>query len=48
MRAVRLFYNLFFPFVLVALLPNFLMRMLRRGKYRHKFGQRFAIYSARV
>lgn len=48
MRAVRLFYNLFFPFVLVALLPNFLLRMLRRGKYRHKFGQRFAIYSARV
>lgn len=48
MRAVRLVYNIFFPFVLVVLLPNFLLRMLRRGKYRHKFGQRFAIYSARV
>jgi 3-deoxy-D-manno-octulosonic-acid transferase len=48
MRAVRLFYNLFFPIVLVILLPGFLLRMLRRGKYRHKFGQRFAIYSARV
>lgn len=48
MSAVRLFYNLFFPIVLVLLLPGFLLRMLRRGKYRHKFGQRFAIYSARV
>lgn len=48
MRAVRLLYNLAFPFVLVALLPSFLIRMLKRGKYRHKFGQRFGIYSERV
>jgi 3-deoxy-D-manno-octulosonic-acid transferase len=48
MSAVRFFYNLAFPFVLVALLPGFLLRMVRRGKYRHKFGQRFAIYSPRV
>ncbi|CAN5746202.1 3-deoxy-D-manno-octulosonic acid transferase [soil metagenome] len=48
MSLVRFFYNLAFPFVLVALLPGFLFRMLRRGKYRHKFGQRFAIYSPRV
>lgn len=48
MNAVRLLYNLAFPFVLIALLPGFLFRMLRRGKYRHKFGQRFAIYSPRV
>lgn len=48
MTAIRLLYNLFFPVVLLALLPGFLFRMLRRGKYRHKFGQRFAIYSPRV
>jgi 3-deoxy-D-manno-octulosonic-acid transferase len=48
MTAIRLLYNLAFPFVLLALLPGFLFRMLRRGKYRHKFGQRFGIYSPRV
>ena len=48
MTAVRFLYNLAFPIVLVALLPSFLLRMLKRGKYRHKFGQRFAIYSPRV
>lgn len=48
MTAVRFLYNLAFPFVLIALLPSFLLRMLKRGKYRHKFGQRFAIYSPRV
>lgn len=48
MTAVRILYNLAFPFVLLALLPSFLFRMLKRGKYRHKFGQRFAIYSPRV
>lgn len=48
MTAVRLLYNLAFPFVLVVLLPGFLFRMIKRGKYRHKFGQRFALYSPRV
>ena len=48
MTAVRILYNLAFPFVLLALLPGFVFRMLKRGKYRHKFGQRFAIYSPRV
>lgn len=48
MRAILFFYNLAFPFVLLALLPSFLFRMLKRGKYRHKFGQRFGIYSPRV
>lgn len=46
--AIRLLYNLCFPLVLIALLPGFLHRMLRRGKYRHKFWQRFGIYSGRV
>src|SRR4029450_3009666 len=48
MTVVRIPYNLAFPFVLLALLPGFIFRMLKRGKYRHKFGQRFAIYSSRV
>ncbi len=48
MTAVRILYNLGFPIVMLALLPGFLFRMLKRGKYRHKFGQRFAIYSSRV
>ena len=48
MTVVRILYNLAFPFVMLALLPGFLFRMLKRGKYRHKFGQRFAIYSPRV
>ena len=47
-RRALLFYNALFPLVLLALLPGFLLRMLRRGKYRHKFGQRFGIYSSRV
>jgi 3-deoxy-D-manno-octulosonic-acid transferase len=48
MTAVRILYNLAFPLVLLALLPRFVFRMIKRGKYRHKFGQRFAIYSSRV
>jgi 3-deoxy-D-manno-octulosonic-acid transferase len=47
-QVARFFYNLFFPIVLLLLLPGFLIRMTRRGNYRHKFGQRFGIYSARV
>ncbi len=47
-RLIRIFYNLIFPVVLLALLPGFMLRMVRRGKYRHKFGQRFGIYSPRV
>lgn len=41
-------YNLLFPVVLIVMLPGFLLRMVRRGNYRHKFGQRFGIYSKRV
>ena len=48
MRLLRFFYNLAYPVVLVAMLPWLISRMIRRGKYRHKFGQRFAIYSQRV
>lgn len=33
-------YNLFFPLAFFALFPGYLLRMLRRGSYREKFGQR--------
>ena len=46
--AIRFFYNLLFPLVLLAMLPAFILRMVRRGQYRHKFWQRFAIYSPGV
>lgn len=45
---LRILYNLAFPLVLVVMLPSFVLRMIRRGNYRHKFGQRFGIYSRRV
>lgn len=48
MRILLLVYNLLFPVVLVLLLPGALLRMMRRGNYAHKFGQRFACYSART
>ena len=45
---IRLLYNLLFPVVLLVLLPGFAFRMIRRGKYRHKFWQRFGVYSEGV
>ncbi len=45
-RRSLLIYNLFFPFVLLVLLPGFLLRMVRRGGFREKFGQRLARYTA--
>ena len=45
---IRLLYNLLFPVVLLVMLPGFAFRMIRRGKYRHKFWQRFATYSEGV
>ena len=48
MFCIRWIYNLAFPVVLLVMLPGFLIRMLRRGKYRHKFWQRFGFYSPRV
>ncbi len=48
MTVLRFVYNLAFPLVVIAMLPWLIQRMIRRGKYRHKFGQRFSIYSRRV
>lgn len=42
---MRLFYNLLFPLAFLALLPGYLLRMIRRGNFRRDFGQRFARYA---
>lgn len=39
-------YNLLFPVVFVAMLPYYLLRMLRRGGYRKGFAQRWGRYDA--
>ena len=44
-RRSLLLYNLFFPFVFLLLLPGFLLRLRRRGNFRHGFGQRLGRYS---
>jgi 3-deoxy-D-manno-octulosonic-acid transferase len=41
---IRFFYNLLWPFGLLVFLPGYLRKMLRRGGYREKFGQRLGIY----
>jgi 3-deoxy-D-manno-octulosonic-acid transferase len=41
---IRLIYNLLWPIGLLLFLPGYLVKMLRRGNYRHKFGQRLGIY----
>ena len=37
-------YNLLFAFAFPLMLPGFLVRMLRRGGYRARMGDRFALY----
>ncbi len=41
---IRFFYNLLFPIGLLFFLPGIAVKMVRRGNYRHKFGQRFGFY----
>lgn len=41
---IRLLYNLLWPIGLLFFLPGYLLKMFRRGGYRHKFGQRLGIY----
>jgi 3-deoxy-D-manno-octulosonic-acid transferase len=41
---IRFIYNLFWPIGLLFFLPGYLMKMVRRGGYRDKFGQRLGIY----
>jgi 3-deoxy-D-manno-octulosonic-acid transferase len=43
-RVIRFIYNLLWPIGLLFFLPGYLMKMVRRGGYRKKFGQRLGIY----
>jgi len=45
---IRIIYNLLWPFGLLFFLPGYLLKMLRRGGYREKFGQRLGIYGAEI
>jgi len=45
---IRFFYNLFYPIGLLFFLPGQITKLLRRGNYRHKLGQRFGIYGPDV
>ena len=45
---IRFFYNLFYPVGLLFFLPGQIKKLLRRGNYRHKLGQRFGIYCTHV
>lgn len=42
---MRFLYNAVFPLVLLATLPAYLLRMVRRGNYRRDFAQRLGRYS---
>jgi 3-deoxy-D-manno-octulosonic-acid transferase len=41
---IRFIYNLFWPLGLLIFLPGYFAKMIRRGGYREKFGQRMGIY----
>ena len=45
---IRFFYNLFYPIGLLFFLPGQITKLLRRGNYRHKLGQRFGSYDREV
>ena len=45
---VRFFYNLLYPLGLLFFLPGQMAKLIRRGNYRHKLGQRFGVYDAQV
>jgi 3-deoxy-D-manno-octulosonic-acid transferase len=45
---IRLIYNLLWPIGLIFFLPGYLVKMFRRGNYREKFGQRFALYDRQL
>ena len=41
---IRFVYNLLWPIGLLLFLPGYFIKMVRRGGYREKFGQRLGIY----
>jgi 3-deoxy-D-manno-octulosonic-acid transferase len=45
---IRLIYNLLYPLGLLLFLPGQISKLLRRGNYRHGFGQRFGVYDREV
>lgn len=45
---IRLFYNLLYPLGLLLFLPGQISKLVRRGNYRHKFGQRLGLYDRAV
>lgn len=45
---IRFIYNLFWPLGLLIFLPGYFAKMIRRGGYREKFGQRLGIYDGEV
>jgi 3-deoxy-D-manno-octulosonic-acid transferase len=45
---IRFIYNLFWPLGLLIFLPGYFAKMIRRGGYRKKFGQRVGIYDGEV
>src|SRR5438552_6493929 len=45
---IRFIYNLLWPLGLLFFLPGYFTKMLRRGGYREKFGQRLGIYDRRL
>jgi 3-deoxy-D-manno-octulosonic-acid transferase len=45
---IRFIYNLFWPLGLLIFLPGYFAKMIRRGGYREKFGQRLGIYDGVV
>ena len=45
---IRFLYNLLYPLGLLFFLPGQIAKLVRRGNYRHKFGQRFGFYDAEV
>jgi 3-deoxy-D-manno-octulosonic-acid transferase len=45
---IRFIYNLFWPIGLLFFLPGYFAKMIRRGGYREKFGQRVGIYGSEM
>jgi 3-deoxy-D-manno-octulosonic-acid transferase len=45
---IRFIYNLFWPIGLLLFLPGYFVKMIRRGGYREKFGQRLGIYDREI
>ncbi|HSP44551.1 MAG TPA: glycosyltransferase N-terminal domain-containing protein [Chthoniobacterales bacterium] len=45
---IRFLYNLLYPLGLLFFLPGQIAKLVRRGNYRHKLGQRFGFYDEEV